>query len=588
MFNLSKHADFAEMVGDASEALQQGFDEPEAVTRSEEDIIGDLGPETDERERVLDLRKDEQLMRVLEDLARQYPAEIEAINSVLTSQSRFAQLRNELSALPGLTEQYGMEALAPQVGSFDEYKLDETRVLNAVRRLNRNRIEFERNQLPLAAFNLQRHKQAQIQTTRFPVSNEGDFVAKFADDLLSFNNRPGTPEYEKARLAAEEIRNAVSPGFEEEANSVLEAVMQLDPSDRHTAAKHLIKVYEVLLPPDHVADESMMGDQAQMMEPVMSQKNQDGVEGIVRYSLTEQVLNNKQASNEGGMVKTAADQFGQHYLLYGPTEKRICPKLRGKNLSVGDVVSEYTCRHHCIDGIVIDDNKTICGEALWRANAMDKYSREYVDEDGDIVGGYINKRFEINRNVPEENKMRLKPGETRKPRPAAWGNMESRLQDMRAKEGQSRDYRPQTNTGDPFEWCHNPDQNNVEVSQAERDRREGSSGHQLVEYTNRNEGENNPKVTQGFNMTMHKTASTIPVDHSAFNLKQHKEAKSPPGFKHTVEHMKAEHGDEVDNPFALAWWMKNKGYKSHKGPGDVHKCDDDDKKMKSSDSKKKT
>ncbi len=38
--------------------------------------------------------------------------------------------------------------------------------------------------------------------------------------------------------------------------------------------------------------------------------------------------------------------------------------------------------------------------------------------------------------------------------------------------------------------------------------------------------------------------------------------KSPPGFKKTVEAMKKH--DEIDNPFALAWWMKKKGYKSHK------------------------
>jgi len=37
---------------------------------------------------------------------------------------------------------------------------------------------------------------------------------------------------------------------------------------------------------------------------------------------------------------------------------------------------------------------------------------------------------------------------------------------------------------------------------------------------------------------------------------------SPPGFKGTVKAMK-DH-DDIDNPYALAWWMKNKGYKSHK------------------------
>ena len=37
---------------------------------------------------------------------------------------------------------------------------------------------------------------------------------------------------------------------------------------------------------------------------------------------------------------------------------------------------------------------------------------------------------------------------------------------------------------------------------------------------------------------------------------------SPPGFKGTVKAMK-KHGD-IDNPYALAWWMKNKGYQSRK------------------------
>ena len=37
---------------------------------------------------------------------------------------------------------------------------------------------------------------------------------------------------------------------------------------------------------------------------------------------------------------------------------------------------------------------------------------------------------------------------------------------------------------------------------------------------------------------------------------------SPPGFKGTVKAMKKH--DEIDNPYALAWHMKKKGYKSHK------------------------
>lgn len=37
---------------------------------------------------------------------------------------------------------------------------------------------------------------------------------------------------------------------------------------------------------------------------------------------------------------------------------------------------------------------------------------------------------------------------------------------------------------------------------------------------------------------------------------------APPGWKHTVEEMKGKPG--IDNPFALAWWMKGHGAHPHK------------------------
>jgi hypothetical protein len=37
---------------------------------------------------------------------------------------------------------------------------------------------------------------------------------------------------------------------------------------------------------------------------------------------------------------------------------------------------------------------------------------------------------------------------------------------------------------------------------------------------------------------------------------------APPGWEKTVKAMKKH--DDIDNPYALAWSMKNKGYKSHK------------------------
>ena len=44
---------------------------------------------------------------------------------------------------------------------------------------------------------------------------------------------------------------------------------------------------------------------------------------------------------------------------------------------------------------------------------------------------------------------------------------------------------------------------------------------------------------------------------------------SPPGWKGTTEAMK-KHKD-ITNPWALAYWMQNKGYKSHKNPDSTDK-----------------
>ena len=44
-------------------------------------------------------------------------------------------------------------------------------------------------------------------------------------------------------------------------------------------------------------------------------------------------------------------------------------------------------------------------------------------------------------------------------------------------------------------------------------------------------------------------------------VKRPKRGVAPPGWKKTVEDMKDE--SDIDNPFALAWWMKGKGHNPH-------------------------
>lgn len=294
--------------------------------------------------------------------------------------------------------------------------------------------------------------QKTFQTTE---TNKGLFLDKYLDQLLNLNiDNKNSLVVEQSLM--QEILSMVSPAAVEEAKSALKTVTELNSvTQRDEAAKILESIYNNWIAPKALQCED---------NTVMSNSNKP-----VKYNLN--VLNNQ--------IKTASPHFGDSYFLYGPSEKRICPKLRGKNIG-SDVVSEYTCRHHCLDGIVIDDNKTICGEALWRANVMDKYSRDYTDKDGNITGGYIEKRFEVNHNVDPENKMNLKPGQTRKERPPELGSLESRMQAMRQKEADKRNYKPEPNTGDPFVWDKDVDQNNVEQSKSTRDKREENSGHKIA------------------------------------------------------------------------------------------------------------
>lgn len=120
--------------------------------------------------------------------------------------------------------------------------------------------------------------------------------------------------------------------------------------------------------------------------------------------------------------KEAQHKSLENVILWGPESKKIDP-------FTGEPISDW----HVLErnkgwGFRIGDRWDIDFEAFWRGNIMDKYSRPYRDDEGNWVGGYIEKRFEVDRWQPEENKYMLKPGEKRKPRPAELGNLEARME----------------------------------------------------------------------------------------------------------------------------------------------------------------
>jgi len=149
---------------------------------------------------------------------------------------------------------------------------------------------------------------------------------------------------------------------------------------------------------------------------------------LAKNNITELKI---ESSGDNKMKKEA--QMMRQDSVYGNMPMRVCPKLP---YSVGKrLISTYNCRHYCIDSFTLDDDpqRVYCAEALWRNNIMDKFSREWRQDDGQLVGGYINERFQVTHNNAG-NPMELARDErTRKPRPHQYST-ERRLSEGRGEE----------------------------------------------------------------------------------------------------------------------------------------------------------
>lgn len=146
------------------------------------------------------------------------------------------------------------------------------------------------------------------------------------------------------------------------------------------------------------------------------------------------------------LLKQAQAKTTENIIMYGPEEKRFDPFLR-------QPISDW----HIVErnkgfGLVVDDVWNIDWESIWRGTIMDKYSRPYRDsKTGKWIGGYIQKRFEVDKWIPEGNNYQLLPGQKRRPFIPEHSLTEARLEAMREKEGDKRGYKPSTE-GKPFNW----------------------------------------------------------------------------------------------------------------------------------------
>ena len=154
----------------------------------------------------------------------------------------------------------------------------------------------------------------------------------------------------------------------------------------------------------------------------------------------------KNRSSTFNLKKQAQAKTTENVMMYGPSEKRFDAFLR-------QPISDWhiTERNKGF-GLVVDDVWNIDWEAIWRGTIMDKYSKPYRDtKTGEWIGGYIQKRFEVDKWIPEGNNLQLLPGQKRKPYLPETRSTEARLEAMREKEGKARGYEPVTE-GKPFNW----------------------------------------------------------------------------------------------------------------------------------------
>lgn len=153
----------------------------------------------------------------------------------------------------------------------------------------------------------------------------------------------------------------------------------------------------------------------------------------------------KKANKTFNLTKMAQQKTIENVITQGPTQTRIDP-------FTGMLISDW----HLIErnkgfGLKIDDVLDIDFESIWRGNIMDKYYSPYRDKEGNWVGGYIENRFEVDKNIPPLNNYQLKPGEKRRPYVPEYSSTEARLEASRKDLNKERGYAP-AEDGKVFNW----------------------------------------------------------------------------------------------------------------------------------------
>ena len=364
---------------------------------------------------------------------------IDAVNKVMPSYMAqdpgITNIDNAMSLLQKTPEQVMEDAMAinPEMMQNTEEAVDDSQIAKDILR---NNVNANSNK----AYNLKTAKTKTAQMDmQVPMDPMGlnDSPELMGDQFEEQQNVMSTSQPPFAKI--EEFRNWAD---NTETSQVLQQIAGPN-------GDHLKEAMEQYYSSD---DEGVKGQIAAQIfsDPSFPLREEQGIMGQPKHfgevddaiKKVAQTTAKKYKAKVFNLSKTAQHKTIDNAILWGPGQSQIDPFLH-------QPVSDW----HIVErnkgfGLVVDDIWNIDYETIWRENIMDKYSRPYKDKEGNWVGGYIQKRFEVDKNIPEANNMQLKPGQLRKPILPEYGNTESRLQAARA----AGDIEGAIDTSKPFNW----------------------------------------------------------------------------------------------------------------------------------------
>jgi len=247
--------------------------------------------------------------------------------------------------------------------------------------------------------------------------------------------------------------------------NIVNQIVEASPADAQDLVKDSLQRF---FEPGDAADKTILA--AEIFKAIHGRgQGEEQVEGTYTSDITqasvENVINNVNkaikvfAKHIASMKKTSksynlkkqAQQFNggsyTDFINYGPDEKRVLPYS-----NTGIVGNDWHVWLRGRDHNFIFDDHAVDFDTFWRGNIMDKYSQPYRNNKGEWVGGYLNKRFETDHNIPEGNNLQLLPGQRRRPYLPEFASMEARMEASRSKFAEDRGYDPSDTDSKAYNW----------------------------------------------------------------------------------------------------------------------------------------